>query len=158
MMEDVGNMYYKGIPMPDICNYMRSQQSLYCTSEQINTISDLTNKLTQIVGSSERTAQLLNISFTEALEFIQADQAELDQLIAKEKAEGIDEDTIKRDMCRFVCQKYTAEKRVEVARRILGYITPEHREQIRDLLSTVMKLDDIDVNNVGTTPAGFEGF
>lgn len=158
MMEDVGNMYLKGISLPDICNYMRGQQSLYCTSDQINTITEVTNQLTKIIGSSERTAQLLNISFTEALEFIKADQAELDKLIAKEKTEGLDEDTIKRDMCRFICQKYTAEKRAEVAQRILGYITPEHREQIRNLLSSIMKLDDININNVGTTPAGFQGF
>ncbi|KAE9554764.1 hypothetical protein FO519_002025 [Halicephalobus sp. NKZ332] len=158
LIGDMGNMYYDGVPLPEICTYLRNQQATYCTSEQMNTIADITKKITDIVGSSQRTAQLFNISFSEALDFIKADQTQLDQMVAKEKSEGAPKDTVLRDMCRFICQKYTPEKRAEIAKRILGYITPEHRQAIQSLLTTVINLDGIDINNVGTTPAGFQGF
>lgn len=154
----MGTMYLQGTPLADICRYLRNSQSTYCTTEQINIVADITKQINQIIGSSERTAQLFNISFSEALSFISADQRELDQLIATEKAQGLDTDTLKRDMCRFIISKYTQEKRVEMAKRILGYVTPEHRVQIRNLLGSVIKLDGIDINDVGTTPAGFQGF
>lgn len=154
----MGSMYLRGESLENIARYLKNSQASYCTSEQMNTIADMTDKLNRIIGSPEKTAELVNLTFSESLNFINNDKAELDQLLQQKRAEGLSDDLLKREMCRFIVQRYTKEKRQEIAKRILAYITPEHREEIRNLLNPVMKLDDIDINDVATTPSGMQGF
>ena len=141
-------MYYNGQSLPEIAKFLKKEQNKYMDSSQINKVADITNRISNILGNSEKTAQLIELAMNITLNFIVGDKAQVDQKLAEVKATSNDIGIAKQEMCRLIFTLYTPEKRQELAKQIIAHVTPAKRAQIRDILGEVFKVDDIDINSI----------
>lgn len=150
VQDDAAGMYFNGQSLPEIAKFLKKEQNKYMTSSQINKVADITNRISNILGSTENTAKLIELAMNITLNFIVGDKAQVDQKIAEVKATSNDIGVAKQEMCRLIFTLYTPEKRQQLAKQVLEHISQDKRAQIRDILGEVFKVDDIDINNIGT--------
>uniref|UniRef100_A0AC35EWP3 Uncharacterized protein n=1 Tax=Panagrolaimus sp. PS1159 TaxID=55785 RepID=A0AC35EWP3_9BILA len=150
VQDDAAGMYFNGQSLQEIAKFLKKEQNKYMTSSQINKVADITNRISNILGSTENTAKLIELAMNITLNFIVGDKAQVDQKIAEVKATSNDIGVAKQEMCRLIFTLYTPEKRQQLAKQVLEHISQDKRAQIRDILGEVFKVDDIDINNIGT--------
>ncbi|CAD5227687.1 unnamed protein product [Bursaphelenchus xylophilus] len=128
-LKEIADYYYK--------NY-NNLDSL--SSDQIDQITNVINNITQCVGGPDAFTKLHNQVQETALDFVKADQAQVDSLIKQQRASNAPVEDVETAVCQKTFELVTLQKKIELENKLWPLVPENCLATTKAAVSTVFKV------------------